>query len=114
MADHPISQPSLSNRTTSGAPAASLTEDAILQAIENIVSKKLGELGAYKSIPSHNYIKPYPAWHDDVPFPMGYHQPKFKEFDGTGCPHEHIAHICQLVEIQQQAIPCYCDNLCKH
>jgi hypothetical protein len=86
----------------------------MLQAIENIVSKKLGELGAYKSIPSHNYIKPYPAWHDDVPFPMGYHQPKFKEFDGTGCPHEHIAHICQLVEIQQQAIPCYCDNLCKH
>jgi hypothetical protein len=77
VAGHPISQPSSSNGTTLGTPTASLTQDAMLQPIENIVSKKLGELGAYASIPSHNYVKPYSAWHDDNPFPIGYHQPKF-------------------------------------
>jgi hypothetical protein len=93
MTNNPLFQSSPNDGTTTGATSVTMTYDAMLQAIANIISKKLEELGAYAKTTSHNYVKPYSVWHDDVPFPMGYHQPKFKEFNGTGCPHKHIVHF---------------------
>ncbi|KAH7850439.1 hypothetical protein Vadar_032901 [Vaccinium darrowii] len=37
--------------------------------------------------------KPYPAWVDTIPFPLGFSQPDFKMFGGTGDPRQHIAHF---------------------
>jgi hypothetical protein len=37
--------------------------------------------------------KPYAAWHDLVPFPSGWHPPKFCLFDGTGDGREHLAYF---------------------
>jgi hypothetical protein len=63
------------------------------KAIENMLSKKFAGLGAYAPLSISDYNKPYPEWNDDVPFPPGYHQPKFVVFDGTGDPHQHMAHF---------------------
>jgi hypothetical protein len=37
--------------------------------------------------------KPYASWHDLVPFPSGWHPPKFCLFDGTGDAREHLAYF---------------------
>jgi hypothetical protein len=37
--------------------------------------------------------KPYEAWHDLVPFPAGWHPPKFHQFDGIGDAREHLAYF---------------------
>lgn len=37
--------------------------------------------------------KPTPAWIDSVPYTPGFSQPDFKMFDGTGDPHQHLAHF---------------------
>jgi len=39
------------------------------------------------------YVKPYPPEVDMVPFPNNYRQPQFSKFNGTGSPHEHVAHF---------------------
>jgi hypothetical protein len=39
------------------------------------------------------YVKPYPPEVDMVPFPDNYRQPQFTKFNGTGSPHEHVAHF---------------------
>jgi hypothetical protein len=39
------------------------------------------------------YVKPYPLEVDMVPFPKNYCQPQFSKFNGTGSPHEHMAHF---------------------
>ena len=39
------------------------------------------------------YVKPYPPEIDVVPFPANYRQPQFSKFNGTGSPHEHVAHF---------------------
>ena len=39
------------------------------------------------------YVKPYPPDVDLVPFPTNYRQPQFSKFNGSGSPHEHIAHF---------------------
>ena len=39
------------------------------------------------------YVKPYPPEVDMVPFPNNYRQPQFTKFNGTGSPHEHVAHF---------------------
>ncbi|KAK1696631.1 hypothetical protein QYE76_013328 [Lolium multiflorum] len=39
------------------------------------------------------YVKPYPPDVDLVPFPSNYRQPQFSKFNGSGSPHEHIAHF---------------------
>jgi hypothetical protein len=36
---------------------------------------------------------PYEAWHDLVPFPSGWHLPKFRQFDGIGDAREHLAYF---------------------
>ena len=47
------------------------------------------------------YVKPYPPEVDMVPFPNNYRQPQFSKFNGTGSPHEHVAHF--LVACQDTA-----------
>ncbi|KAH7655809.1 Retrotransposon gag domain-containing protein [Dioscorea alata] len=37
--------------------------------------------------------KPYPSYHDLVPYPKGYNVPKFKQFNGIGNPDQHLAHF---------------------
>ena len=39
------------------------------------------------------YVKPYPPEVDMVPFPNNYRQPQFSKSNGTGSPHEHVAHF---------------------
>jgi hypothetical protein len=39
------------------------------------------------------YVKPYPLELDMVPFPSNYRQPQFSKFNGSGSPHEHVAHF---------------------
>jgi len=39
------------------------------------------------------YVKPYPPEVDMIPFPSNYRQPQFSKFNGTGSPHEHVAHF---------------------
>ncbi|TVU40415.1 hypothetical protein EJB05_13879, partial [Eragrostis curvula] len=39
------------------------------------------------------YMKPYPPEIDMVPFLSNYRQPQFTKFNGTGAPHEHVAHF---------------------
>lgn len=37
--------------------------------------------------------KPYPEYHDQVPYPRKSSVPKFKTFNGIGNPYQHIAHF---------------------
>ncbi|KAJ0962975.1 hypothetical protein J5N97_028097 [Dioscorea zingiberensis] len=37
--------------------------------------------------------KPYPSYHDLVPYPKGYNVPKFKQFNGISNPDQHLAHF---------------------
>jgi hypothetical protein len=39
------------------------------------------------------YVKPYSPDVDLVPFPSSYRQPQFSKFNGSGSPHEYIAHF---------------------
>jgi hypothetical protein len=39
------------------------------------------------------YVKLYPPEVDMVPFADNYRQPQFSKFNGTGSPHEHVAHF---------------------
>jgi hypothetical protein len=39
------------------------------------------------------YAKPYLPEVDMAPFPNNYHQPQFSKFNGSGSPHEHVAHF---------------------
>jgi hypothetical protein len=39
------------------------------------------------------YVKPYPPEVDMVPFSNNYRQPQFSKFNGSGSPHEHVAHF---------------------
>lgn len=44
-----------------------------------------------------SYWKAYPATHDDVPLEPNYSRPKFRLFDGTGNPVQHLAHSPRLI-----------------
>ncbi|KAH7676990.1 Acyl-CoA dehydrogenase/oxidase N-terminal protein [Dioscorea alata] len=37
--------------------------------------------------------KPYPSYHDLVPYPKGYNVPKFKQFTGISNPDQHLGHF---------------------
>jgi hypothetical protein len=39
------------------------------------------------------YVKSYPPEVDMVPFPSIYRHPQFIKFNGSGSPHEHVAHF---------------------
>jgi hypothetical protein len=39
------------------------------------------------------YVKLYPPEVDMVPFPSNYQQPQFSRFNGSGSPHEYVAHF---------------------
>ncbi|KAH7685483.1 Pheromone/general odorant binding protein [Dioscorea alata] len=40
-----------------------------------------------------DYDKPYPSYHDLVPYSKGYNVPKFKQFNGIGNPDQYLAHF---------------------
>jgi hypothetical protein len=63
--------------------------------VEDMVNKKLKQIAA-EQVPQSSESeleKPYEAWHDLVPFPSGWHPPKFRQFDGTGDAREHLAYF---------------------
>jgi hypothetical protein len=63
--------------------------------IEDLTNKKMRQVNADQSPQSSDYEldKPYEAWHDLVPFPVGWNPPKFRQFDGTGYTWEHLSYF---------------------
>ena len=65
-----------------------------LEAIQRMISEgvKAQYMQTHYSM-RPGYVKPYPPEVDMVPFPNNYRQPQFSKFNGTGSPHEHVAHF---------------------
>jgi hypothetical protein len=63
--------------------------------INDLVDKKMKQISVEQNPqPSESELdKPYAARHDLVPFPSGWHPPKFHLFDGTGDAREHLAYF---------------------
>ena len=65
-----------------------------LEAIQRMISEgvKAQYMQTHYSM-RPGYVKPYPPEVDMVPFPNNYRQSQFSKFNGTGSPHEHVAHF---------------------
>jgi hypothetical protein len=63
--------------------------------IEDLIDRKMKQVIAEQApMNSESELdKPYDSWHDLVPFPVGWHPPKFRQFDGTGDAREHLAYF---------------------
>jgi hypothetical protein len=63
--------------------------------IEDMVNKKMKQIAAERApqTSESELDKPYESWHDLVPFPAGWHPPKFRQFDGTGDAREHLSYF---------------------
>jgi hypothetical protein len=63
--------------------------------INDLVDKKMKQMSIDQNPqPSESELgKPYASWHDLVPFPSGWHPPKFRLFDDTGDAREHLAYF---------------------
>lgn len=63
--------------------------------IEDLIDRKMKQVIAEQApMNSESELdKPYDSWHDLVPFPVGWHLPKFRQFDGTGDAREHLAYF---------------------
>jgi hypothetical protein len=63
--------------------------------IEDMVNKKLKQIAVEQApqTSESELDKPYESWHDLVPFPAGWHLPKFYQFDGTGNARERLAYF---------------------
>ena len=63
--------------------------------INDLVDKRMKQISIEQSpqVSESELEKPYEAWHDLVPFPSGWHPPKFRLFDGTGDAREHLAYF---------------------
>jgi hypothetical protein len=63
--------------------------------INDLVDKRMKQVSIDQN-PQHSESeldKPYTVWHDLVPFPAGWHPPKFRLFDDTGDAREHLAYF---------------------
>ncbi|KAJ1259357.1 hypothetical protein BS78_10G148100 [Paspalum vaginatum] len=62
---------------------------------EDIINRKMRQIVAEQSpmLQEDELQKPYESWHDKVPFPAGWHPPKFCQFDGTGDATEHLVYF---------------------
>lgn len=65
------------------------------QDIEEFINRKMRQLnvGQTSGAPDGELEKPYEARHDRVPFPTGWHPPKFRQLDGTGDATEHLVYF---------------------
>jgi hypothetical protein len=63
--------------------------------VEDMVNKKFRRITMEQASRSteSELEKPYEAWHELVPFPSGWHLPKFRHFDATGDAREHLAYF---------------------
>jgi len=63
--------------------------------INDLVDKKMKQMTIDQApqTSESELDKPYEAWHDMIPFPSGWHPPKFRLFDGTGDAREHLAYF---------------------
>ncbi|KAK8450943.1 hypothetical protein SEVIR_6G123906v4 [Setaria viridis] len=63
--------------------------------IEDLINKKMMQMNVDQNPQSSEskLDKPYEAWHDLVPFPAGWHPPKFHQFDGTTDAREHLVYF---------------------
>jgi len=63
--------------------------------VEDMVNRRLRQATVNQSprVMETELEKPYESWHDLVPFPAGWHPPKFRQFDGTGDAREHLAYF---------------------
>ena len=77
-----------------GAPLPATLKD-YHDMVEDMVNRKLRRATNDQAPRSmeNELEKPYESWHDLVPFPAGWHPPKFRQFDGTGDAREHLAYF---------------------
>lgn len=63
--------------------------------VEDMVNTKLRRMTSEQAprAAESKLEKLYEAWHDLMPFPAGWHPPKFHQFDGTGDAREHLAYF---------------------
>jgi hypothetical protein len=61
--------------------------------LKDLVNKKLNQKSTAPRVIETELEKPYESWHDLVPFPSGWHLPKFRQFDGTGDAREHLVYF---------------------
>ena len=80
--------------STHGAPLPATLKD-YHDMVEDMVNRKLRRATNDQAPRSmeNELEKPYESWHDLVPFPAGWHPPKFRQFDGTGDAREHLAYF---------------------
>ncbi len=82
----------LSKGAPNEARATGGISPTLLATMNQLVKKKVKE-AKEKEEDNRMITKPYPAWIDSVPYTPGFSQPDFKMFDGTGDPHQHLAHF---------------------
>ncbi|KAH7689408.1 Retrotransposon gag domain-containing protein [Dioscorea alata] len=69
-------------------------EQSVVMTREEIQRMVVAELKQAKGSETRSdRDKPYPSYHDLVPYPKGYNVPKFKQFTGIGNPDQHLAHF---------------------
>nr|CAD1837639.1 unnamed protein product [Ananas comosus var. bracteatus] len=85
--------PTVNERASHEVPISAMTPSALQQLLDNIVTSKVKQLSQDKEPLLTEGDKPYPAWHDHVPYPPNYNRPRFQMFDGTGDAREHLTHF---------------------
>lgn len=77
-----------------GRPTARVLRD-YHDIAEDIINRKMRQIAAEQGhqVVEDELQKPYESWQDRVPFPAGWHPPKFRQFDGTGDATEHLAYF---------------------
>jgi hypothetical protein len=63
--------------------------------IEEMINKKMKQMSSDQAPQTSDseLDKPSESWHDLVPFPAGWHPPKFRQFVGTGDAKEHLVYF---------------------
>jgi len=69
----------------------SLSIEQIQRSVVDAVKFQLGE-GSFRT---RHYSKPYTKRIVALKMPLGYHPPKFHQFDGKGNPKQHMAHFIE-------------------
>ena len=63
--------------------------------IEDMTNKNMKQISADQAPQTSDseLDKPYESWQDLVPFPAGWHPPKFRQFDGICDAREHLVYF---------------------
>ncbi|KAG9442388.1 hypothetical protein H6P81_018242 [Aristolochia fimbriata] len=71
------------------ADSTAFTIDAVNELINRVVRNSSGDNKFFA------YWRPYTQRIQNIPMPVGYHPPKFQQFNGDGHPKQHVAHFIE-------------------